>query len=331
MTHLRWGLLSTAHINRRLIPAIRASHQSHLIAVASRNLESARRYADEWHIPHAFSSYAEMLASDLIDVVYVSLPNHLHAEWSIRALEAGKHVLCEKPFALSVAETDRMIAASLKADMKLLEAFMYRFHPQTALVLDMVQSGKIGRVFHVYGEFTFKHSRGEDYRLIPEQGGGSLWDIGVYPLSYAQAVFQQPPLSVFGSQHTGPSGVDMAFSAQLIYGDHRTASLFCSFDTPNSSGLVIYGERGRIEIPRPFAGMEELGYFLLFNEAGTPQKIKFPKKELYLAEVEALEAAILDGKSPPLTLQDTRNHILTVQALFQSAKTASPVHLKEIA
>lgn len=331
MNRLRWGLLSTAHINRRLIPAIRASNFSSLTAVASRSMESAKRYAEDWQIPHAFSSYAEMLASDLVDVVYISLPNHLHAEWTVRALEAGKHVLCEKPFALTVAETDQMIDASHKSGKILIEAFMYRFHPQTAAVLDAVHTGQIGPVFHVQGEFTFKHTRGEDYRLNPDQGGGSLWDIGVYPLSFAQAVFQQPPHTVFGTQKTGPSGVDLAFSALLMYSDHRTASFFSSFDTPNTTGMTIYGEHGRIEIPNPFVGMEATGYFTLYNAEAKPVKIQYGKKELYLAEVEAMEAAILEGKSPPLTLQDTRSHILTVNALYQSARRNAPVQLTELA
>ena len=143
---IRWGLLSTANINRRLIPAIHASERGKLTAVASRNKQTAEAYARKWVIPVSFGSYEAMLASDQVDAVYISLPNHLHAEWSIRALEAGKHVLCEKPLALTVEEVDQMIDASRAAHCVLAEAFMYRHHPQTKLAGEIVHSGKIGEV-----------------------------------------------------------------------------------------------------------------------------------------------------------------------------------------
>ena len=190
---IRWGLLSTAKINRRLIPAIKSSGRSELSAVASRNASTAYDYAKLWGIPRTFDSYEAMLASPDIDAVYISLPNHLHAEWSIRALHAGKNVLCEKPFALSVAEVDRMIQASLSTGCVIAEAFMYRHHPQTKTVLEWVNSDRLGKIRDIFGVFSFKHPGGEDFRLNPTQGGGSLWDVGVYPVSFAQAVYGTAP------------------------------------------------------------------------------------------------------------------------------------------
>jgi len=179
MQSVRWGLLSTANINRRLIPAIIESTRGKLIAVASRSLKNAETYAKKWKIPSAFGSYEEMLDSGLIDAVYISLPNHLHAKWTIKALEAGLHVLCEKPFATSLQEVDAVTAARDKSDKVVAEAFMYRHHPQTKLIGEWVQSGKLGEITLIRSAFTYRMSpnqRQEDnlnVRLVPEYGGGT--------------------------------------------------------------------------------------------------------------------------------------------------------------
>ncbi len=324
---IRWGLLSTARINARLIPAIRSSARSRLTAVASRNPATARDYANQWQIPVAFGSYQEMLNSDQIDAVYIGLPNDLHAEWSIRAMQAGKHVLCEKPFALNVAEVDQMIAASQQTGMVLAEAFMYRHHPQTKLVMDWVHSGKLGAIRHVSGVFSFKLDRESDIRLLEQQGGGSLFDVGVYPLSYAQAVFGGPPASVFGSAALGPTGVDLSFSAHMQYSATQTAHFFCSFDVPHQMGVEIFGTDGHLFISRPFAGIDEVSSFEYHPVDGDLVTVPFPSKELYLCEVEDIESAVLDGKPCEVTLTQTRDHIRTVDALFASARTGMPQNL----
>ena len=170
MNNVRWGLVSTANINRRVIPAIRESQRSELIAVASRDLQQARSYAQKWEIPQAFGSYQAMLNSDQVDAVYISLPNHLHAEWSIKAMQAGKHVLCEKPFAITLEEVDRMIAASQATGCKLAEAFMYLHHPQMQMVHDWVQSGRLGDILLVRGVFNFQTERSRECTLTARAG-----------------------------------------------------------------------------------------------------------------------------------------------------------------
>ena len=167
MRKLRWGLLSTARINRAVIPPIRGSVRSKLSAVASRDLSKAQAYAAEWHIPQAYGAYEELLADENIDAIYNSLPNHLHAEWSIRAAEAGKHVLCEKPLALSVEEVDRITAAARNHGVVIAEAFMYKHHPQTLKVLELIGQGVIGDVLLIKGAFTFKLDRPDDVRWAP--------------------------------------------------------------------------------------------------------------------------------------------------------------------
>ncbi len=328
MSKIRWGLLSTANINRRLIPAIRQSARGELVAVASRSQESAQNYADEWEIPQAFGSYEAMLASDAVDALYIGLPNHLHAEWSIKAMQQGKHVLCEKPFALTLAEVDEMTAVSQQTGRVLTEAFMYRHHPQTKIVGEMVRDGRLGRITLVRGTFNFTFSSRDNIRLVPEMGGGCLWDIGVYPLSLAQYIMGGPPQQVFGQQWLGESGVDEVFSGQMLYKDGAMAQISSSFCTPFHTEAEIIGTEGRVVMNRPFVGHNDGDRQLMFYpKGGGPEEITVPEKALYLGEVEDLHAAVLDGRSPYLTLEETRNHVKTVLALYQSAQTGQVVAL----
>jgi xylose dehydrogenase (NAD/NADP) len=316
---VRWGLVSTANINRRLIPAIRSAERGELAAIASRDADRADDYAAQWEIPHAFGSYSSMLESDLIDAVYISLPNHLHAHWTIQSLQAGKHVLCEKPFALTLDEVDKMIATSQATGLVLAEAFMYRHHPQTKLVGEWVKHGRLGEISLVRGVFNFRLHRREDIRLDPDTGGGSLWDIGVYPISMAQFVMGGPPDRVLGEQWIGDTGVDETFAGQLHYSQSRLAQISSSFRTPFYTFVEILGTEGTLTLNRPFTQMDDDRQLVFRPAAGEAQIIPVPEKELYLGEVEDMNAAILDGKTPYLSLEETRNHILTVLALYESA------------
>jgi predicted dehydrogenase len=331
---IRWGLLSTANINRRVIPAIRQSEQGELVAVASRTKESANQYANNWDIPLAFSSYQEMLESGSIDAVYIGLPNHLHGEWSIKAMQAGLHVLCEKPFALTLADVDAMINTQKETRKVLAEAFMYRHHPQTKIIGELVHSGRIGKVTVFRGIFNFSmNPKGRDknkpnVRLVPGWGGGSLWDVGVYPLSFAQFVFGRAPLWVFGSQWIGDFGVDETFCGQMGYAGGGFAQISASFRTPYHTFVEIIGTDGRIELTRPFTGLDELeNRSTLFNKDGKAQEIPVPEEYLYLGEIKDMHAAIIDNTPNFLSLAETRNHIKTTLALYESAKIDKPVQL----
>jgi len=327
MSTVRWGLISTANINRRLIPAIRASERGELTAVCSRTQESADRYAAEWNVPHAFGSYQEMLESDTVDVVYNSLPNHLHAEWSIKAMEAGKHVLCEKPFAIILDGVDRMAATSAKTGCHIAEAFMYRHHPQTKIVGEWVRSGRLGHIYLVRGTFNFQMGSRDNVRLVPEYGGGSLWDVGIYPLSFSQFVMGEPPLRVSGSQWIGESGVDEHFYGQMTYSGDRVAQISSSFAAPFHTSYEILGTKGRLVLNRPFVGLELNRHLTFHPYDGQPEEIPVPEKELYLGEVEDMHAAILDGQPNYLTLAESRNHVRTALALYESAEKQTTVYL----
>jgi len=328
MKKIRWGLLSTANINRVLIPAIRNSSRGKLAAVASRDIKKAQKYAQKWDIPIAFGDYQEMLDSGEVDVVYNSLPNHLHAEWSIHAMQAGVHVLCEKPFAASIDETDQMIAASKEYKRVLAEAFMYRHHPQTKIVGEWIKSGKLGEIILVRSIFNFNLTRKEDIRLIPEYGGGALWDIGVYPLSFAQYVYGEKPNMVLGMQILGKSGVDESFSGQMRYSGNKIAQISCSFRSPYYTHAEVIGTKGRLDLNSPFKIESGISKLVFHSKDGDKTKISVPQKELYSGEVEDMHDAILDSAQPYLSLEETRNHIETALALYQSALERKLLTLK---
>lgn len=326
MEKVRWGLLSTANINRRLIPAIRASARGELVAVASRTQESADSYAAQWGIPRTFASYEAMLVSDEIDAVYIGLPNHLHAEWSIKAMQHGKHVLCEKPFAITLDEVDQMAATAQQTGCVLAEAFMYRHHPQTKIVGEWVKNGRLGRITLIRAVFTFAFQTRQNIRLVPEWGGGCLWDVGCYPVSFAQFIMGETPQWVMGDQWLGESGVDEIFAGQLHYADGAIAQISASFCTPFHTFAEVLGTGGRLVLNRPFTGPED-GELWFHPAEGQPQHIPVPQEELYLGEVEDMHAAILDGTPSYLTLVETRNHIKTLLALYESANTLKPQRL----
>lgn len=331
MNRVRWGLLSTANINRRLIPAIRASERGELVAVASRTPEAADAYAADWGIPQAYGSYESMLASGKIDAVYIGLPNHLHAEWTVRALNAGIHVLCEKPFALTLADVDRMAAAARENNRVLAEAFMYRHHPQTKTVGEWVRAGRLGEISVIRGVFNFKMPPGENIRLMPEWGGGSLWDVGIYPLTYAQYLMGEPPEWVYGNRWIGPSGVDETFAGTLKYKSGVIAQISSSFRTPWYNHLDVLGTEGRLVLNRPFNGMDaDESSLAFFDEQGSVREISVEDVELYAGEVEDMHDAILKGQPTYISLDETRNHVRTVLALYESARRSERVYVQEI-
>lgn len=322
---LRWGILSTARINRALIPPLKKSKRNRIIAVASRNLQSAEAYAAQWQIPRAFGSYEEMLADPEIDVVYISLPNSLHEEWTIRSLEAGKHVLCEKPLALSVGEVDAIITAVEKTGKVAMEGFMNRHHQQTLKVKELVESGAIGNLQVLHGIFSYTQKRSGDVRLDPILGGGSIWDVGCYPISMARYMVGEEPVEVFGWQTSGPTGVDETFIGQLRFPGYTYAQFDCGFRAPYRTSFDITGSDGIIQIPHPYKPGQREKIFLSKGEKVQPIDIRSP--ELYEGEVENMADAILEGKPQRISLADSRGNVETITALLQSAREKKPIQI----
>lgn len=322
---LNWGLLSTARINRAVIKPLRASKRNQLLAVASRTQESADNYAREWSIPRTHGSYNALLADPDIDVIYNPLPNHLHAEWTIKAVQAGKHVLCEKPLALSVQEVDAIRDAARKHGRIVMEGFMYRHHPQTLKVQELVKSGSLGTLKLIRGSFSFLLTREGDVRLNPAMGGGSIWDIGCYPISYARMVVGTNPLEVFGWQVTGPTGIDESFAGQLRFANDVLAQFDSSFVVPFHTFMEIVGSEGTLNIPRPFRPETDENIYL--TRGDKTETIKVPGQELYTGEVENMADAILLGQEPRVSLEDSRANVAVISSLLESARTGKPIKL----
>ncbi len=320
---LGWGLLGTARINRSLIPPLKASPRNRIQAVASRSAEGAQSYAREWQIPRAHGSYQALLDDPDVDVVYIPLPNALHADWTVRAARAGKHVLCEKPLTLSVNDHDRVEAVAREAGVVVAEAFMYRHHPQTLRVRELVQEGVVGELILVRGSFSFTLNRPNDVRFDPALGGGSLWDVGCYPVSFARFVIGAEPLEVFGWQRSTARGVDEAFAGQLLFPGNVLAQFDCGFRFPFRAEMEFVGSEGTLRVPSPFRPGSDARVLLTRGEKTESLATGGPDR--YALEIEDLADAVLDGRAPRVSLAESRGNVAVLTALLRSAREDRPV------
>ena len=318
---LHWGILGTARINRLVIPAIRASARSELSAVASRDRGRAERYAAEWRIPRAVESYDALLNDPAIDIIYIPLPNSEHAEWTVRALDHGKHVLCEKPLALSVEEVERIATAASRAGRVAAEAFMYRHHPLTKEVERLIASGRLGPLHIIKGAFTFRLTRDRDVRLDPALGGGSLWDVGCYPVSYA-CLLAGTPEEAFGWQKA-PAGVDVAFTGMLRFPGGCIAQFDSGFEGPFRAEMEIVGRDASLRVERPFRTDERSRLLLAADD--NVLSLPFDAQTAFAGEIADMESAAL-GESPArVSLEDSRRTIMAIRALYESARNGRPI------
>jgi predicted dehydrogenase len=253
MTSLRWGILSTADIARKkVIPGIRKAARCEIVAIGSRDAAQARRVADELGIPSAHGSYEALLADPDVDAVYIPLPNHLHAEWTIAAARAGKHVLCEKPLAMTAADAELMAEACAAEGVRLMEAFMYRHHPAWVAAMDVVASGRIGRLRAVQSWFSYYNDDPANIRNQLEAGGGALFDIGCYSVNLSRMLFGAEPVRVSAAIDRDPQlGVDTLTSAILEFEDGQ-ATFTCSTRVETDQRVHVYGTDGRLSIGIPF-------------------------------------------------------------------------------
>ena len=335
-----WGLLSTARINERLIPALRASGRSELLAVASRSTGRAQAYAKQWDIPHAYGTYQQMLADPAINVIYLSLPNHLHVEWAIKCAEAGKHVLCEKPIAITTEEVTQMAQAAEKNGVIIQEAAMMRFHPQTQYLQELVAKRVIGDVRLIRGVFAFTLENPGDIRLNTNMGGGSLWDLGSYCVSFARTVLQAEPVEVNAYQISGDTGVDLSFSAQMQFPTGTLVQFFSSFQSFAHIEADFLGTEGRIYADIPWANHigalanvqvtrsgnpEETSTFSDSMEGHTIDTKTYENLNAYQCEIDSMVESVLNGTAPVISLADSWKNVSTIVALHESARTGKPV------
>ncbi len=316
---VRWGLLSTARINRAVLAGVRQTDRAEVVAVASREQQRADDYAREHGIERAHGSYEALLDDPDVEVIYVSLPNSLHVEWSVRALEAGKHVLCEKPFDRRPREVERAFDAADQAGRLLMEAFMYRHHPQTKKLQEVVAAGAIGELRHLRSSFSFTLDNPDDVRLAPELDGGSLMDVGCYCLSISRLLAGEPE-QVFGLQRSGTTGVDLGFVGVLEFPGGVLGEFHCAFDLPDASGLEAIGSEGQVFVPEPFRCEDP---HLDLNG----ERIDVEDMDRYQLQAENFSAAIRGEAEPLLGRKDAVGQARAIDALYRSAASGAAVSL----
>ena len=320
---VKWGILSTADINRKVIPGAHASEQVELIAVASRDLGRAEAYAREWEIDRAYGSYEALLEDADVEAVYIPLPNTLHCEWSIRAVEAGKHVLCEKPMSRHVGDVESAFDAAERNERILMEAFMYRHNPQTRRLRQLVDEGAIGDVRLVRSSFSYSLYDTENIRLRTEVEGGSLMDVGCYCVSGSRLIGGEPE-RVYGQQFVGPTGTDWVFTGTLRFPGDVFALFDCGTALADRDELEVIGNEGSLFLDDPWHCLEPV--IELRRDDGV-ERIELEPVDSYRLELENLSDAIRGTADPLLGRADAVGQVRVIEALYRSAVTGAAVSL----
>jgi predicted dehydrogenase len=318
---VKWGILSTADINRLVIPPAQASEKVDLVAVASRTQERADEYAAKWGIPHAHGTYEALLADPGIEAIYISLPNTMHVEWSIKAAQAGKHVLCEKPFDSDPDKVDDAFDAADMAGTYLMEAFMWRHNPQTKKLQELLHDGAVGELRLVRSCFSYGLYDEDNIRLRPDVEGGALMDVGCYCISGSRLVAGEPE-EVFGRQWTGPSGTDWVFTGSLSFADDVLGIFDCGTAMTNRDELEAIGSEGSLFLDDPWHCRKPV---IELRRGGEVERIEVEPADSYGLELENLSDAIRGVGRPLLGRDDAVAQARTIQALFQSAAAETSV------
>jgi predicted dehydrogenase len=322
MRKIQWGVLSTARIGvNKVIPALQASEFGTVAALASRDRAQASSVAQRLGIPRIHGSYEELLADVAIDAVYIPLPNHLHVPWSIRALQAGKHVLCEKPIGLNSAEAETLIVAARRfPHLKIMEAFMYRHHPQWQRTQELVAGGAIGRLRTVQAFFSYWNVDPKNIRNDPAMGGGGLMDIGCYCVSLARFLFGSEPQRVHGTVELDPAfGVDRLASGMLEFAG-GTATFTCATQLSPYQRVNVFGTEGRIEIEIPFNAPPDRPSRIWHQRGAKIEEILLPVCDQYTRQGDLFARAILDDTPVPTPLEDALANLRVIEALLAIAK-----------
>jgi predicted dehydrogenase len=322
---VRWGVLSTARIGtEKVIPAMQSGRYCDIVAIASRDLDRARAAADRLGIPKAYGSYEELLADPEIDAIYNPLPNHLHVPWSIRALEAGKHVLCEKPIALTAAEAQKLLdAARERPQLKVMEAFMYRHHPQWQRARQLVADGKIGELRTIQSFFSYHNPDPANIRNIAEFGGGGLMDIGCYTISLSRFIFGAEPRRVCGIMEYDPRfKTDRLTSGVLDFG-RGTSTFTCATQLTPYQRVNIFGTEGRVEIEIPFNAPADRPCRMWHQHGSEIHEIVLDVCDQYTIQGDLFSQAVLDDTPVPTPLEDAVANMRVIEALVQSARSGT--------
>ncbi len=323
MKKIRWGILSTAKIGReKVIPAMQAGSLCSIEAIASRDGQLAKATAEALCIPKIYSTYEALLNDEDIDAVYIPLPNHLHVPWAIKAIEANKHVLCEKPVGLTADEAKQLQHAAMqKPHLKVMEAFMYRLHPQWQRAKQMVQDGAVGELKHIQSIFSYFNNDANNIRNKKDIGGGGLMDIGCYCISQARFIFDDEPEKVSGNIEFDPVMQTDRMASGILNFSKGTASFTCSTQMMPYQRVNILGTTGRIEMEIPFNAPPNLPTRIWLHTKTGAEEIVFDAVDQYTLQGDAFSKAILDNTNVPTGLQDAVNNMAVIDAVFKSAAT----------
>jgi xylose dehydrogenase (NAD/NADP) len=316
---LRWGVIGSAGIAKRaVIPGIQQSETGVIAAIASRDEEKARATADSFNIPKAYGSYEALLADEEIEAVYIPLPNHLHMEWTIKAAEAGKHVLCEKPIALTAEEAEKMAEACEKAGVQLAEAFMYRYNPRFERIQEIIRSGEIGAIRGIHGTFTFNNAGDtNNVRYKQYMGGGSIYDIGCYPISAARMILGQEPEAATVHAFLSPEHdyVDMMASGLIEFPGNVALTFDCAMWAFPRNTLEILGSDGRIELIPAFGGSN----FFVHTKEGSREE-QMPQVNQYALQADAFAESVWNDKPLKFPPEDAVKNMRVIDACLKSAR-----------
>jgi len=325
MSKTRWGVLSTSKFAQtKIIPAMKHCQHAEITAIASRNLEAAQEAAQRLEIAKAYGSYEELLADTELDVIYNPMPNHLHVEWSIKALEAGKHVLCEKPIGLSSAEGQRLLdAARQHPRLKVMEAFMYRHHPQWQHAKQLVTDGKIGELRTIQSFFSYFNTDANNIRNQADIGGGAMMDIGCYNVSLSRFIFGEEPKRVLGIVERDPQFQTDRLSSGVLDFGRGTATFTCSTQLSPYQRVNIFGTEGRIEIEIPFNAPPDKPCKMWLQQGSEIEEIVFDICDQYTIQGDLFSLAVLNDTPVPTPLEDAVANMKVIEAVFESSKTGN--------
>jgi len=315
---VRWGVLGTAKIAlTKVIPAMQRSHACEIVAIASRDFAKAEETAERLHIPKAYGSYEELLADGSIEAIYNPLPNNLHVPWTIKAAEAGKHVLCEKPIGMNATEAGTLIELRDRTGVRIQEAFMVRTHPQWRETRKLIHSGRIGSLRSITGFFSYFNPDPTNIRNHLELGGGALMDIGCYPINISRFVYDTEPRRVHGQiERDSSTGTDTLTTALLDFPNgHSTFT--CSTRLAPYQRMIFHGTEGRIEVLIPFNAPNDRPTEILVND----EKIDFPICDQYEIQGTLFSRAIRGHREQAIPLEDSINNMKVIDAVFRSAQT----------
>ena len=322
MKKLNWGILSTAKIGiEKVIPAMQQGKLSEIVAIASRTHESAREAAKNLKIPKAFGSYQDLLDDTSIDAVYIPLPNHMHVPWTIKALAANKHVLCEKPIALTATEAKELLKETEKfPHLKVMEAFMYRHHPQWIRALELINGGGIGMVKTIHSFFSYYNDDPENIRNMVDIGGGGLMDIGCYCISLARLIFDEEPQRVFGKIEYDPGFETDRICSGILDFVQGTSTFTCSTQLVPYQRVNVFGTKGRIEIEIPFNAPPDKPCKMLFQNNEIIEEIEIKICDQYTIQGDLFSLSVLKNEKVPTPIEDAVENMKVLEAVIQSAE-----------